>query len=78
LISVPLRMVAFHAFFGMFLQVPVIMLTQWLHHKSKNPVFGNTIFWLALCIFGQPLLILQYGYEYVRRNNVVLPVKVRS
>lgn len=66
LVSVPCHVVSFHAFFAMFLQVPVIAVTQWVHRKSRNPVFGNVTFWFALCVFGQPLLILLYGYQYMR------------
>ena len=65
--SIPCHVVSFHAFFGMFLQVPVIAATEFVHKRSGNPVFGNVVFWLALCVFGQPMLILLYGYQYMRQ-----------
>lgn len=70
LISVPCHVISFHAFFAMFLQVPVISFTEWIYRRSGNPVFGNVTFWITLCVFGQPLLILLYGYQYIRQ---VLP-----
>ena len=67
LISVPCHMLCAHAFMGMFMQVPIISLTKWIHQKTGNAVFGNVTFWLFFCIFGQPLLILIYGYEYISK-----------
>ncbi len=66
IVSVPCHVVTAQVFLGMFTQVPVISATQWVYKKSNNPVFGNVVFWCAFCIFGQPLLILIYGYKYLR------------
>jgi len=66
IVSVPCHIVSAQVFMAMFIQVPVIAVTQWVHRRSQNPVFGNVTFWCALCVFGQPLLILIYGYQYLR------------
>lgn len=66
IVSVPCQIVSIQVFMAMLVQVPVIAVTQWVHRRSQNPVFGNVTFWCALCIFGQPLLILIYGYQYLR------------
>jgi len=59
LISVPLHLFRLWAFSGMFMQVPLNMITsRW----AKGRV-GNVIVWLSL-IVGQPLCILMYVHDW--------------
>ena len=62
LISVPLKMLKFYAFAGMFVQVPLGMISE-LVCKNFGPRYGNMIVWLSL-ICGQPVAIIMYVYEY--------------
>jgi len=62
-ISTPFRYFAFHAFFGMLLQVPLVMITKMIDRRFDNPLIGNVIFWLSFCIIGQPMGVLMYYYD---------------
>lgn len=58
---------------GMFLQVPLIILTAPLE-KRKSPtgkLIGNSIFWVSFTIFGQPLAALMYFYAWQAKYGSV-------
>jgi diacylglycerol O-acyltransferase-1 len=74
LISVPMHRVSLHAFMGMFLQVPLVIITEWMRKVTGNPVFGNVTFWVVFCVLGQPILILLYAYAYVK--NGISPTNI--
>lgn len=59
LVSVPLRMFRYWAFFGMLSQVPF----AWLTSKFLSGKYSNMAVWLSL-IIGQPLAILMYYHDY--------------
>ena len=47
------------------LQVPMVIVTEWLKRKIKKPLVGNVIFWISFCIIGQPLCMIMYYHDYV-------------
>jgi len=63
LISVPCRKISCYAFFGMFAQIPLIQLSNWLRDRGVRYVWGNCLFWTSFCILGQPMGILLYAYQ---------------
>lgn len=65
--SVPAHTVKFWAFAGMMSQIPLIILTETLYsYLPRNSPWGNAIFWVSFCIFGQPLGVLMYYYEIMQ------------
>ncbi|KAK1765675.1 diacylglycerol O-acyltransferase [Phialemonium atrogriseum] len=66
LVGVPTHNIIGVAFFGMFLQFPLIVLTRPLE-KMQSPtgrLIGNTIFWVSFTILGQPFAALMYFYAW--------------
>jgi hypothetical protein len=51
--------------FFFILQVPMVIVTEWLKRKIKKPFVGNVIFWISFCIIGQPLCMIMYYHDYV-------------
>jgi hypothetical protein len=39
-------------------QVPLITLTEVLRNKLKADIFGNMVFWVSFCVFGQPMCLV--------------------
>jgi hypothetical protein len=39
-------------------QVPLITLTEVLRNKLKADTFGNMVFWVSFCVFGQPMCLV--------------------
>ncbi|ELQ44977.1 diacylglycerol O-acyltransferase 1 [Pyricularia oryzae Y34] len=73
LVGVPTHNIIGVAFMGMFLQVPLIILTAPLE-KRKSPtgkLIGNSIFWVSFTIFGQPLAALMYFYAWQAKYGSV-------
>lgn len=62
-ISLPFRYVAFHAFAGMMMQVPLIFLTKFMDRRFDNAFTGNALFWCTFCVIGQPMGIIMYHYD---------------
>jgi diacylglycerol O-acyltransferase-1 len=71
LISVPTRMFSIYAFLGMFLQVPLVTLTRWLAETMNRPVYGNLVFWISFLVFGQPIIILLYCFDYFTLHRAI-------
>jgi diacylglycerol O-acyltransferase-1 len=72
-IGVPTHNILGVAFFGMLLQLPMIILTGWFS-KSKTPsgkVIGNCIFWLSFVIVGQPVAAVTYFYAWQQKYGDV-------
>ncbi|CAH8659993.1 Diacylglycerol O-acyltransferase 1 [Schistosoma haematobium] len=61
LVSIPLKMLRFWAFFGMLSQVPYAYIVSRLFPNGGQG--GNLAVWLTL-IIGQPLAILAYFHDY--------------
>ncbi|GBF87398.1 diacylglycerol O-acyltransferase-like protein [Raphidocelis subcapitata] len=67
-VGVPFRILKGWGFWAMAGQIPLISLTAWMRAYLKNDYLGNAIFWTSFCILGQPLCILLYAHEYLRRE----------
>ncbi|GAB6020764.1 Diacylglycerol O-acyltransferase 1 [Chamberlinius hualienensis] len=63
LVSVPLTMFRYWAFFGMLCQVPF----AWITSRFLSGKYSNMAVWLSL-IIGQPLAILMYYHDYYILN----------
>ncbi|KAL2127677.1 hypothetical protein VTI74DRAFT_10325 [Chaetomium olivicolor] len=68
------------AFAGMFLQLPLIIMTAPLErNKSANgKLLGNVTFWVTFTIFGQPLAALLYFYAWQAKYGSVSRVMAES
>ncbi|KAJ1972332.1 hypothetical protein H4R34_005443 [Dimargaris verticillata] len=73
-IAIPTHNTAGHAFWGLFLQVPLILLTNQLAaYTGKDSSTGNVVFWVTFCILGQPFLVVRYFYDWTKQNIVAMP-----
>lgn len=74
LIGIPTKIPKLYAFGGMFLQIPLIMLTQYIdnwYRKYKpngDNNIGNILFWFSFCIVGQPMAAFLYYREWNLRE----------
>ncbi|KIZ06773.1 diacylglycerol acyltransferase [Monoraphidium neglectum] len=68
-VGVPFRILRGWAFWAMFGQIPLITLTAYLRARLKNDALGNAIFWVSFCILGQPICVLLYAHEYLKREQ---------
>lgn len=74
LVGVPTHNIIGVAFFGMFLQLPLIALTAPLEKMKQGhygKILGNAIFWLSFTIFGQPFAALMYFYAWQAKYGSV-------
>ncbi|KAK5664098.1 hypothetical protein OQA88_313 [Cercophora sp. LCS_1] len=72
-VGIPTHNIIGVAFLGMFLQLPLIQLTQPLE-KMKSPhgrLLGNITFWVSFTILGQPLAALMYFYAWQAKYGSV-------
>ncbi|KAI0128897.1 diacylglycerol O-acyltransferase [Xylariales sp. AK1849] len=73
-VGVPTHNILGVAFAGMFLQLPLIMVTQniqkWVT-GSKGKLLGNCVFWISFTIFGQPFAALMYFYAWQAKYGSV-------
>ncbi|KAF9943263.1 hypothetical protein BGZ67_003026 [Mortierella alpina] len=69
LIGFPTHMIYGYAFAGMFLQIPLIILTRPLEKwRGTGSGLGNMIFWVSFTILGQPACALLYYYHWTKRH----------
>ncbi|KAL5728713.1 hypothetical protein ACHQM5_001763 [Ranunculus cassubicifolius] len=68
-VAVPCHMFKLWAFIGIMLQVPLVILTNYVQAKFKNAMVGNMIFWFIFCILGQPMSILLYYHDLMNRKG---------
>jgi diacylglycerol O-acyltransferase-1 len=62
IISVPCHRVMWCGFVGMLLQFPLCYFSKTMVETLRfRRVWGNWLFWISFCIFGQPLGILLYA-----------------
>jgi len=62
LISVPCHRIMWYGFVGMLLQLPLCICSKAMVETLKfRRVWGNWVFWISFCIFGQPLVLLLYA-----------------
>ncbi|XP_073062616.1 diacylglycerol O-acyltransferase 1A-like [Primulina eburnea] len=67
-IAVPCHIFKFWAFSGIMLQVPLVIVTNFLQNKFQNSMVGNTMFWCFFSIFGQPMCVLLYYHDLMNRK----------
>ncbi|KAK6944798.1 Membrane bound O-acyl transferase, MBOAT [Dillenia turbinata] len=67
-IAVPCHIFKLWAFMGILLQIPLVMLTNFLQNQFKSTMVGNMIFWLFFSILGQPMCILLYYHDVMNRK----------
>ncbi|KAF9612615.1 hypothetical protein IFM89_002211 [Coptis chinensis] len=67
-VAVPCHIFKLWAFIGIMLQVPLVILTNYLYDKFRNAMVGNMIFWFIFCILGQPMSILLYYHDLMNRK----------
>ena len=53
------------------LQVPMILVTKWMHARLRNKQLGNIMFWISFCFVGQPLSVLMYYHDFLLRHRGV-------
>nr|AAV31083.1 1,2-diacyl-sn-glycerol:acyl-CoA acyltransferase [Euonymus alatus] len=68
-IAVPCHIFKLWAFFGIMLQVPLVLITSYLQNKFRSSMVGNMMFWFSFCIFGQPMCLLLYYHDLMNRNG---------
>ncbi|KAL2257549.1 hypothetical protein VTK26DRAFT_9499 [Humicola hyalothermophila] len=73
LVGVPTHNLIGVAFLGMFLQLPLIVLTQPLERmrSAHGKLLGNSIFWVSFTVLGQPLAALMYFYAWQAKYGSV-------
>ncbi|KAJ7300123.1 hypothetical protein O6H91_17G002300 [Diphasiastrum complanatum] len=74
-IGIPCHFFRCWAFLAIMLQVPLVLLTNWLQRKYQSSTMGNMIFWFFFCIVGQPMSILLYYHELVVKQQQALQVQ---
>ncbi|KAK6941359.1 Membrane bound O-acyl transferase, MBOAT [Dillenia turbinata] len=67
-IAVPCHIFKLWAFMGILLQIPLVVLTNFLQNQFKSAMVGNMIFWLFFSILGQPMCILLYYHDVMNRK----------
>ena len=73
--QVPAHAFRGYALLAMFMQSPLMTVTDQLQRKFFEPygyrTAGNTVFWCIFCIFGQPLIVLLCYWDfYCRREGI--------
>ncbi|KAI7841389.1 hypothetical protein COHA_005007 [Chlorella ohadii] len=64
LVGVPLHMLRLWAFWGLMLQVPLMILSEGLKARFKSDRVGNVVFWVSFCFVGQPLAMMLYYHDW--------------
>ncbi|KAK1394671.1 Linoleic acid1 [Heracleum sosnowskyi] len=67
-IAVPCHIFKFWAFIGIMFQVPLVVITKYVHDKFRNSMVGNIIFWCFFSIYGQPMCVLLYYHDVMNRK----------
>lgn len=69
LVGIPCHMLRLWAFLGMIGQIPLVILTNYLYEKFKQPMVGNILFWFFFCIVGQPTCVLLYYHDVIQASK---------
>ncbi|KAL1805230.1 hypothetical protein ACET3Z_028298 [Daucus carota] len=67
-IAVPCHIFKFWAFIGIMFQVPLVVITKYVHDRFRNSMVGNIIFWCFFSIYGQPMCVLLYYHDVMNRK----------
>ena len=75
-IGVPTHNILGVAFFGMILQLPMIIITGWFSNSEtpSGKIIGNCLFWLSFVIVGQPVAAMTYFYAWQQKYGDVRKV----
>lgn len=68
-IGVPCHMLRAWAFLGIMVQIPLVVLTNYLQNKFQNTMVGNMIFWCFFSILGQPMCVLLYYHDVINQGE---------
>lgn len=68
-IGIPCHLFRCWAFLGIMFQVPLMVLTNYLHNRFQSTMAGNIIFWVFFCIVGQPISVLLYYHDYINQSS---------
>lgn len=68
-VGAPTHVIQLWAFWGMFLQVPLIIATKEFAKRYPTSSVGNYVFWISFCIFGQPICVLLYYRAWVLKQS---------
>ncbi|XP_024017148.1 diacylglycerol O-acyltransferase 1 isoform X2 [Morus notabilis] len=68
-IAVPCHIFKLWAFIGIMVQVPLVLITNYLQNKFKSSMVGNMIFWFIFCILGQPMCVLLYYHDVMNQKG---------
>ncbi|KAK9697248.1 hypothetical protein RND81_08G024800 [Saponaria officinalis] len=68
-IAVPCHIFKLWAFLSIMIQVPLVLITNYLQRKFQNSMVGNMIFWFIFSIFGQPMCLLLYYHDLMNRKG---------
>lgn len=68
LVSGPCHVARLYAFAGMMGQVPLIALTNAIHHRLPSNRLGNVLFWVVFCVVGQPMALMLYFHDTVQSS----------
>ncbi|KAJ3371367.1 hypothetical protein GGF31_003290 [Allomyces arbusculus] len=77
IIAPPVKILRLHAFNAMFLQIPLIVVSQvfdnW--YRKSNPdginTVGNLLMWTTFCVIGQPMGGMLYYIEWCSREKCI-------
>ena len=69
LVAIPMHLLRGWAFGAMLVQLPLIALTKAWMHRYPHSSMGNFFFWIALCILGQPMLVMLYFRSWAAANH---------
>ncbi|KAH6625044.1 MBOAT, membrane-bound O-acyltransferase family-domain-containing protein [Chaetomium sp. MPI-SDFR-AT-0129] len=80
MVGIPTHNIIGVAFLGMFLQLPLIIITARLEKMktAHGRLLGNSIFWVSFTIFGQPFAALMYFYAWQAKYGSVSRMPVAS
>ncbi|KAI9888898.1 MAG: hypothetical protein M1814_006187 [Vezdaea aestivalis] len=73
LVGIPTHNIIGVAFFGMIVQLPMILITAPLERMQSinGKTAGNAIFWISFCLVGQPLAALLYFFAWSAKYGSV-------
>ncbi|ORZ39011.1 MBOAT, membrane-bound O-acyltransferase family-domain-containing protein [Catenaria anguillulae PL171] len=78
IVAVPVKIFRLHAFNAMFVQVPLIIVTQVMDnvYRKRHPhgmnTAGNLVMWIAFCVAGLPMGAMLYYIEWCQREQCVV------
>jgi diacylglycerol O-acyltransferase-1 len=71
IVSIPLGFVSCYAFLAIILQSPIQYFESYFNKilKIQDSQLGNVMFWITVCVVGEPICIGIYYYLYIMHKN---------